>query len=51
MSLVTITLFVPCIASILVIFKERGRREGLLIWLGSWVAAFAVGGLVAAVLL
>ena len=50
-SLVTITLFVPCIASILVIFKERGRREGLLIWLGSWVAAFAVGGLVAAVLL
>lgn len=50
-SLVTITLFVPCIASILVIFKERGRREGLLIWLGSWVAAFVVGGLVAAVLL
>ena len=50
-SLVTITLFVPCIASVLVMFKERGRREGLLIWLGSWVAAFAVGGLVAAVLL
>ena len=50
-SLVTITLFVPCIASILVIFKERGRREGLLIWLWSWVAAFVVGGLVAAVLL
>ena len=50
-SLVTITLFVPCIASVLVMFKERGRREGLLIWLGSWVAAFVVGGLVAAVLL
>ena len=50
-SLVTITLFVPCIASVLVMFKERGRVEGTVIWLGSWVAAFAVGGLVAAVLL
>lgn len=50
-ALVTITLFVPCIASVLVMFKERGRKEGATIWLGSWVAAFAVGSLVAAVLL
>jgi len=46
-SLITITLFVPCIASVIVMFKERGRKEGLLIWLGSWVAAFLVGGIVA----
>ncbi|WP_347488083.1 ferrous iron transport protein B [Desulfoscipio sp. XC116] len=46
-SLITITLFVPCIASILVIFKERGRREAALMWAGTWVIAFTVGGLVA----
>lgn len=50
-ALVTITLFVPCIASLIVILKERGTREGLLIWLGSWVAAFAVGGLVARIVM
>lgn len=46
-SLITITLFVPCIASIIVMFKERGAREGVLIWVGSWVAAFVVGAVVA----
>ncbi len=46
-SLITITLFVPCIASILIIIKERGHREGALIWLGTWVIAFTIGGLVA----
>lgn len=46
-SLITITLFVPCIASIIVMIKERGAKEGFMIWLGSWVAAFIVGGLVA----
>lgn len=46
-SLITITLFVPCIASILVIFKERGPREATLMWAGTWVIAFTVGGLVA----
>jgi ferrous iron transport protein B len=46
-ALVTITLFVPCIASLMVMLKERGWREGLAIWLGTWVAAFLVGGLVA----
>lgn len=45
-ALVTITLFVPCIASILVIFKELNRREASLIWLGTWAIAFSVGGLV-----
>jgi ferrous iron transport protein B len=46
-ALVVITLFVPCIASLMVLFKERGPREAALIWGGSWVAAFAIGGLVA----
>ncbi|MGB9802455.1 ferrous iron transport protein B [Desulfofundulus sp.] len=46
-ALITITLFVPCIASIMVIFKERTKKEALFIWGSSWVAAFLVGGLVA----
>lgn len=46
-SLIVITLFVPCIASVMVMLKERGTREGVAIWVGSWIAAFAVGGLVA----
>ena len=40
-SLVVITLFVPCIASVIVLFKERGWR----------VTAFAVGGGLAAILM
>lgn len=50
-SLIVITLFVPCIAALIVILKERGIKEGALIWLGSWLAAFAVGGLVAHILI
>ncbi len=43
-SLVVITLFVPCIASIMMIFKERARLEGVWIWVGSIVIAFFTGG-------
>ena len=50
-ALVTITLFVPCIASLMVMLKERGTKEGLTVWAGSWVLAFGVGGLVAFVVL
>ncbi|MDD4600164.1 Fe(2+) transporter FeoB [bioreactor metagenome] len=50
-SLIAITLFVPCIAAIIVMFKERGAREGSLIWIGSWIAAFLVGGIVAHIIL
>lgn len=46
-ALITITLFVPCIASIMVIFKERTRGEAALIWGASWAIAFFIGGLVA----
>lgn len=50
-ALITITLFVPCIASMIVILKERGKVEGTLVWVGSWVAAFCIGGIVARLIL
>lgn len=46
-SLTVITLFVPCIASLMVLIKERGAKEAMTIWLGSWALAFGVGGAVA----
>lgn len=50
-ALVTITLFVPCIASLMVMLKERGVKEGMTIWAGSWVLAFGVGGIVALIVM
>lgn len=50
-SLVVITLFVPCIASLMILFKERGFKEGVAVWLGAWVLAFGVGGILAQVVL
>ncbi|MCF8008306.1 MAG: ferrous iron transport protein B [Halanaerobiales bacterium] len=46
-SLIVITLFVPCIAAMLVMIKEQGIKQALIVWLGSWFAAFTVGGIVA----
>ncbi|WFD08806.1 ferrous iron transport protein B [Tepidibacter hydrothermalis] len=46
-SLVVITLFVPCIAAIMVIFKERSWQESAAIWIGSFVISFLVGGILA----
>jgi ferrous iron transport protein B len=48
--MVTLTLFVPCIASVMVIFKERGWKEGMLIWVSVLVLAFFIGGLAARLL-
>jgi ferrous iron transport protein B len=45
-ALMTITLFVPCIASVMILLKERGRREGLMIWAADLVLAIFIGGLV-----
>ncbi|PZD97476.1 ferrous iron transport protein B [Paenibacillus sambharensis] len=45
-ALITITLFVPCIASILVLFKERTRKEAAAMWASTFAVAFTVGGLV-----
>jgi ferrous iron transport protein B len=30
----------------MVMMKERGFKEGMIIWIGTWVAGFAVGGIV-----
>jgi len=44
-SLVTITLFVPCVANLMMIFKERGWRTAAAIMLVIFPVAFGVGGL------
>jgi len=44
-SLVTITLFVPCIANLFVIIKERGLKTALLIVAFIFPFAFLVGGI------
>lgn len=49
-AIITITLFVPCIASFVVMLKERGLKEGLSIWIGTWITAFLIGGLVAQII-
>ena len=46
-ALITLTLFVPCIAAIMVLFKERNKSEAALMWLGSMAIAFLVGGITA----
>jgi ferrous iron transport protein B len=48
-AMVTITLFVPCIASVMVILKERGWRYLVGLVLGSVGLAFLLGGVVARV--
>lgn len=48
--MVTLTLYVPCIASVMVIFKERGWKEGMVIWTSVLVLAFVIGGLAARLL-
>jgi ferrous iron transport protein B len=49
-SMIVITLFVPCIATLGVMIKERGPKIAFSIWVGSWVAAFVIGGALARVL-
>jgi len=50
-ALITITLFVPCIASLMVMLKERGMKEGLVIWIGTWIVAFGLGGIVSQIVM
>jgi ferrous iron transport protein B len=49
-AMVTITLFVPCAASVMVILKERGWRYLIGLLAGSLGVAFLIGGLLARVL-
>lgn len=45
--MLTLTLTVPCIASTMVILKERGWREGILLWCVIYALAFLIGGVTA----
>ncbi len=45
-SMVTITLFVPCLASFLMIVRERGMKVALVISATVFLFAFSVGGLI-----
>ncbi|MFP4021133.1 MAG: ferrous iron transport protein B, partial [Halanaerobium sp.] len=38
-SLITLTLFVPCIAAMMIMIKERNFKEAVYIWFGSWITA------------
>lgn len=45
-----LTLFVPCIATVAIMIKEKNLKTALAIWLSSWVLAFGFGGLIARLL-
>ncbi len=49
-AMVVITLFVPCIATVGVMIKERGAKVAFSIWIGSWLFAVAIGAALARVL-
>ncbi len=50
-SLVTITLFVPCVASLMILYKERGWKPASVIWIGTWVISFLVGGIISQIII
>jgi ferrous iron transport protein B len=45
-TLIVLTLFVPCFASQMILFKQGKALAATLIWIGSFLIAFAVGGTV-----
>jgi len=49
-TLTVLTLFVPCFASQMILFKQGKALTATLIWIGSFVIAFSVGGLVSRIL-
>lgn len=50
-AVVTISLFVPCIASGMIIIKEQGKKHAALIWGMVLVLAFFFGGVLAQILI
>lgn len=50
-ALIVLTLFIPCIASIMMLFKERKPHEAVMIWVLTFTVAFTVGGAAAALLI
>ena len=49
-ALITITLFVPCVANFFIMIKERGFKTGVAMFLFIFPFAFLVGGIVNALL-
>ncbi len=45
-----VTLFVPCVAALIVIYKEKGLKEATLVWAGTFIISIVVGAIVARVL-
>ncbi len=43
---VVVTLFVPCFAALLVIYRERGLKEASLLWIGTFVITIVAGAIV-----
>jgi ferrous iron transport protein B len=50
-AVVTISLFVPCIASGMIIIKEQGKKHAALMWSAILVLAFFFGGVLAQILI
>lgn len=46
-SCVVLTLFVPCIATLAVMIKEKSFKVAITIWLSAWVIAFVFGAIIA----
>ncbi len=44
---IVVTLFVPCLAALIIIYKERGVKEASLIWIASFIIAIIVGAIIA----
>ncbi len=44
---VVITLFVPCFAALVLIYKERGLKEATILWVGTFIISVGVGSIVA----
>ena len=50
-TLIVLTLFVPCFASQMILFKQGKALTAILIWIGSFIIAFSAGGLISRLIL
>ena len=48
--LIVMTLFVPCFASLMVLYKDRGPLIASLTWAGSFLLSFSVGAVISRLL-
>ncbi|HSA05620.1 MAG TPA: ferrous iron transport protein B [Candidatus Gastranaerophilales bacterium] len=47
---IVVTLFVPCIAALIVIYKERGLKEASLVWIGAFIISILTGAILSRIL-